>query len=51
MPVPAQGFDALDLDPSTGLIKTEYTKFNTLTDLVNAGCDFNCPSGPSKVRL
>ena len=51
MPVPAQGFDALDLDPNTGLIKTEYTEFNTLAYLVNAGCEFNCPPGPSKARL
>ena len=41
MAVPARGFDALDLSPSTGLIKTEYTTVNTLTDLVNAGYDFN----------
>ena len=43
MPVPAQGFDALELDPNTGLIMKEYSEFNTLAYLINAGCDLNCP--------
>lgn len=47
VPVPAQGYDALALDPKTGLIKTEYSEFNTIAYLINAGCQFDCPPGPA----